>query len=36
VSKLNMNRLAFFILGAAFGGMLLRWVGGVVGGIAKR
>lgn len=35
MSKLNINRAAFFVLGAFLGGWLFRVVGGVVGRVAK-
>ncbi len=35
MSKLNMNRAAFFVLGAVLGGWLFRMVGGVVGRVGK-
>jgi hypothetical protein len=31
-----MNRLGFFVAGALFGGMIFRWLGGIVGGITRR
>lgn len=35
MSKLNINRAAFFVLGALLGGWVFRAVGGVVGRVAK-
>lgn len=34
MSKLNINRALFFALGTFFGGMILRWVGGL--GLGRR
>lgn len=35
MSKLNINRAVFFVLGAFLGGWVFRAVGGVVGRVAK-
>lgn len=35
MSRLNMNRVVFFVLGALLGGWVFRAVGGVVGRVAK-
>lgn len=35
MSKLNLNRLAFFALGGLFGGMIFRWLGSLVGGLKR-
>lgn len=35
MSRLNWNRLGFFVLGALLGGWVFRTVGGVVGRVAR-